>query len=233
MSKFLAVAAAAVVPAVSLVALTPGVANAAAEYRADARLSGDRGCIESSGTTTQKVVLDNTKSNRKVQFKVSKTLTKAGDQQGGGTDFYMVGAGGKKIITLRIPEQMTMGLHVASPDMGRDWSRLTQVIESRPDCRKVVFDPRATLGGTTCQGADSVVQVNLDNRLSTDESAEYAIETAGWNRSSTTTVIVEPDTLRNTYVSMENGQTTDVVVTVGDEVLMERSLPARQCGDLS
>lgn len=223
MRKMLAVTGLAVV-AFSGLAVTTTAAEAATTYAPKAALSGSRYCQESTGMTRQRVLLDNRGSNATVQYRV----VWRGDK-GSGSYYTKVAARSTKTTTISIPEGIRMGLTVTSPEKKDGWLVMSKTVEALASCTYKHFEPKASLGKVTCMGSDAIVQVVLDNRLSTDAAVEYGVTTQQPDSDGFQSVRVPAETRRNTYVSVPSGQPVGITVAVGDNEMLTETVPGTAC----
>ena len=98
------------------------------------------------------IVLDNTRSARRAQFKVVRdgdrfadpTVLRSGSP-----------AHGRKSVTASVPQRTTASVRVRVPEMGREELRLSTTVAVALASRYVAtVKPKASLGGVSCHGKD-------------------------------------------------------------------------------
>lgn len=196
--------------------LTAGPSGAATGYDARARAAGDRTCTRTPamGVTQRRFVLDNSRSTHRVQFKV----VREGDRYADAVTYVWVGAHRRKSVTVSVPQRRTASLRVRVPEMGRQDLRLSTTVASLETCYVPTVDPKASLGGVSCHGSDSVAQIVLDNRSTSDRRIHYTV-TSSYGDSSAS-LMVRPASATNYYLPVPAGRSTHVgVAAAGDRVL--------------
>ena len=202
-----------------------GAGSAATGYEARASLSGHRTCTEraTEGVTRRTLVLDNSRSRKRAQFKV----VRDGDRFADPVVYTWVPAGKRKTVTVSVRQRSTVSVRVRVPEMGRQELRLSATVAALASCYVPVVDPRASLGGVACHGADSVAQVVLDNRSTTDDDVVYRV--ASSYGASTAAFTVAPASSTNDYLPVPPGRSTHVRVTAAGETLLELDVAAVSC----
>jgi len=204
---------------------TADTTTAATGYDARARLAGEPTCTKtgSQGITRRTVVLDNTRSAHRVQYKV----VRDGDRFADPTVYLWVAAHRKKSLTVSVPQRTTVSVRVRVPEMGRQELRLSATVAARHSCYVPRFDPRASLGGVSCHGADSVAQILLDNRSTTDDTVAY--EVASSYGDSSASFSVKPASSTSDYVPVPAGGSTHVNVRAAGKRLLSVDVAALSC----
>lgn len=211
--------------AVATLLTTAGATTAATGYDARAHLAGHRTCDKSAttGITRRPVVLNNTRSAHRVQFKV----VRAGDQVADPVDYVWVRAGRKKTVTVSVPQRTTVSVRVRVPEMGRAELRLSSTVTALTSCYVPSVDPKASLGGVSCHGADAVARVMLDNRATSDDKVDYTV-TSSYGASSAS-FTVKPASSINDYLPVPAGRSTHVAVSAAGRSLLSVDVAAVSC----
>ena len=218
--------ATAVLGVVAALLTAAGPTTAATGYDARARLSGHRTCTTTAtaGITRRTVVLDNTRSAHRVQFKV----VRDGDRYAEHKVYVWVPAHRTRSAVVSVPQRSTVSLRVRVPEMGRRDLRLSATVAALPSCYVATVDPRAVFGGVSCHGGDSIAQIVLDNRGTSDESIDYTIASSYGD--STASFTVRPTTSDNYYVPVPDGSTTHVDVAAAGRRVLSTDIAAASCG---
>ena len=217
--------ATAVLDVVATLLTTAGATTAAAGYDARASLSGHRTCTktDSIGITRRTVVLDNTRSARRVQFKV----VRDGDRFAKPTVYVWVRAHEKKSVTVSVPQRTTVSVRVRVPEMGREELRLSTTVAALASCYVETVEPKASLGGVSCNGGDSVAQIVLDNRATSDDKVAYKVASSYGDSSASFTV--RPASSVNHYVPVPAEWSTHVDVCAAGRKLLSLDVAAVNC----
>jgi hypothetical protein len=217
--------ATAVLGVVATTLTTTGAATATARYDAHARLAGDATCTKtaSEGITTRTVVLDNTRSARRVQYKV----VRAGDRVAEHTVRLWVAAHRKRSVVVSVPQRTSVSVRVRVPEMGRHNLLLSAIVPARESCYVPIVDPKAALGGVSCNGRDSVARIVLDNRSTTDETVVYDVSSSYGDSSASFSV--DPATSTNDYLVVPAGSSTHVDVRAAGRRLLSIDVAAVSC----
>jgi hypothetical protein len=217
--------ATAVLSAVATLLTTAGATTAAVGYDARASLSGHRTCVRSdhTGITRRTLVLDNTRSARRVQFKV----VRDGDRFADPSVYVWVPAHRSKSVTVSVPQRTTVSVRVRVPEMGRRELRLSTTVAALASCYVATIQPKASLGGVSCNGADSVAQIVLDNRSTSDDTITYAVESSYGASSASFTV--RPASSTNDYLPVPAGGSTHIDVTAVGNRLLSIDVAAVSC----
>jgi hypothetical protein len=217
--------ATAVLGAVATLLTTAGASTAAARYDARAHLSGQRTCVKIDGTgvTRRPIVLDNRRSEHRVQFKV----VRSGDQVARHTVYVWVPAHRRKSLIVSVPQRDTASVRVRVPEMGRRELRLSTTVAALQSCYVPTVDPRASLGGVSCHGTDAVAQIVLDNRSTSDDAIAYTVRSS-YGRSSAS-FTVRPASSTNDYLPVPAGGSTHVRVTAAGQRLLWTDVAAVNC----
>lgn len=138
---------------------TTGAGSAATGYDARAHLAGDRSCAktERAGVTRRTLVLDNRRSDHRVQYKV----VRHGDRRADPVVHVWVPAHQRRSLTVSVPQRSTVSVRVRVPEMGRDDLRLSATVAALARCYVPTVRPRASFGGVACHGGDSVARIVL------------------------------------------------------------------------
>lgn len=217
--------ATAVLGVVATLLTTAGPTTAATGYDARASLSGPRTCTKTSaaGITRRTVVLDNTRSAHRVQFKV----VRDGDRFAEHRVYVWVPARQKRSVVVSVPQRSTVSVRVRVPEMGRRDLRLSATVAALESCYVATVDPRATFGGVSCHGGDSVAQIVLDNRATSDEKIDYTVASSYGD--STASFTVRPASSDNYYLPVPDGRTTHVDVTAAGRRVLSTDIAAASC----
>lgn len=217
--------ATAVLGVVATMLTTAGATTAATGYDARASLSGHRTCTKtaSTGITRRTVVLDNTRSARRVQFKV----VRDGDRFADPTVYVWVPAHRRKSVIVSVPQRTTASVRVRVPEMGREELRLSTTVAALASCYVATVKPKASLGGVSCNGADSVAQIVLDNRSTSDDEVTYAV--ASSYGASSASFTVRPASSVNDYLPVPAGRSTHIDVTAAGRKLLSIDVAAANC----
>jgi len=204
---------------------TADATNAATGYDARARLSGDRACTKTrtEGVTRRTLVLDNTRSAHRVQYKV----VRDGDRYADPSIYVWVGAHRTRSLAVSVPQRSTVSVRVRVPEMGRQELRLSATVGARSSCYVPRVEPRASLGGVSCQGGDSVAQIVLDNRSTTDDTVRYQVDSSYGGSSASFSV--RPASSTNDYVPVPAGGSTHVDVTAAGKRVLSVDVAAASC----
>ena len=204
---------------------TAGATTASTGYDARANLSGHRTCTksDSTGITRRTITLDNTRSARRAQFKV----VRDGDRFAKPTVYVWVPAHARKSVTVSVPQRTTASVRVRVPEMGREELRLSTTVAALASCYVATVKPKASLGGVSCHGKDSVAQIVLDNRSTSDDKVTYEVESSYGNSSASFTV--EPASSTNQYLPVPAGRSTHVDVTATGRKLLSIDVAAVNC----
>ena len=202
-----------------------GPSGAAARFDARADLAGHRTCTRTAteGVTRRTLVLDNSRSRRRVQFRV----VRDGDRYADPAVYLWVRAGRKKAVTVSVPQRRTVSVRVRVPEMGREHLRLSATVRALASCYVPTVDPRASLGGVSCSGRDSIARVVLDNRATSDDRISYTV-TSSYGRS-TASFTVPPASSTNDYLPVPAGRSTHVRVTAAGEEVLSTDVAAVSC----
>ncbi|KQW49003.1 hypothetical protein ASC77_09850 [Nocardioides sp. Root1257] len=194
-------------------------------YDARAALSRHDTCVKdaSTGITRRALVLDNRRSSRRVQFKV----VRAGDRVAGPVVYQWVGAHRKRTVVVSVAQRTTASVRVRVPEMGRKRLVLSALVPARPSCYVATVHPVAALGGVSCQGPDSVAQVVLDNRGTTDSTIGYTIASSYGDSSAS--VAVRPASTVNYYLPVPAGGSTHVEVSARGSRVLSTDVAAVSC----
>lgn len=210
--------------------LTAGGAATAATghisgHDARAQLIGHRTCTAgaTAGITRRTLVLDNSRSGRRTHFKV----VRVGDRFADRVVRIWVPAHGKKSVTVSAAQRTTVPVRIRVPQMGRGALRLATSVPALASCYVATVDPKASLGGVTCRGADSVARVVLDNRSTSDDSVVYRVESSYGDSSASFTV--RPGASTNDYLPVPAGRSTHVDVTAEGRSLLSVDVVAISC----
>jgi hypothetical protein len=217
--------ATAVLGVVATMLTTAGATTAAAGYDARASLSGHRTCTKSAGAgiTRRTIVLDNTRSARRVQFKV----VRDGDRFADPTVYVWVPAHRRKSVIVSVPQRTTASVRVRVPEMGRRELRLSTTVAALASCYVATLKPQASLGGVSCNGADSVAQIVLDNRATSDDEVAYTV--ASSYGASSASFTVRPESSTNDYLPVPAGRSTHVDVTAAGRRLLSIDVASVNC----
>lgn len=217
--------ATAVLGAVAALLTAAGSTTAATGYDARADLVGDRTCAKSAraGVTERALVLDNTRSDHRVQYKV----VRHGDRFADPVTHVWVGAHRKKALTVSVPQRTTVSVRVRVPEMGRDDLRLSATVAALARCYVPTVRPKASLGGVSCHGGDSVAQIVLDNRSTSDDRIAYTVASSYGD--TTASLTVEPATATNYYLTVPDGRSTEVRVTAAGRRMLTTEVAAVSC----
>lgn len=214
----------------SLAALlsTAGVtstATAATGYDARAHLAGDRTCAktERAGVTRRQLVLDNRRSDHRVQYKV----VRHGDRHADPVVHVWVPAHQKRSLAVSVPQRSTVSVRVRVPEMGRHDLRLSATVTALARCYVPTVRPKASLGGVACHGGDSVAQIVLDNRATSDDRIDYTVASSYGD--ATASFTVDAATATNYYLTVPDGRTTDVRVTAAGKRVLATEIAAVSC----
>ncbi|MGB0101474.1 MAG: hypothetical protein WBP61_14445 [Nocardioides sp.] len=217
--------ATAVIGTVATLLTSAGPVTAATRYDARAELTGHRTCVKSAGEaiTRRTLVLDNTRSERRVQYKV----VRDGDRFADPVVYRWVPAHRKKKLTVSVPQRTTASVRVRVPEMGRNHLRLSRTVAALASCKITTFEPKASLGGVRCTGADSVAQIVLDNRSTTDDAVSYRV-TSSYGASSAS-FTVRPASATNHYLPVPAGRSTQIEVRAAGRDLLSIDVGAVSC----
>ncbi|WP_243056564.1 hypothetical protein [Nocardioides sp. SR21] len=204
---------------------TAGAATAATGYDARASLSGQRTCTKTatSGITRRTVVLDNTRSAHRVQFKV----VRDGDRFAEHKVYVWVPARETRSVVVSVPQRTTASVRVRVPEMGRRDLRLSATVSALRSCYVATVDPKAAFGGVSCHGGDSVAQIVLDNRRTSDEKVDYTVASSYGD--STASFTVRPASSDNYYLPVPDGRSTHVDVTAAGRRVLSTDIAAVDC----
>lgn len=205
---------------------TAGATTAATGYDARAGLSGHRTCTKSAttGVTRRTLVLDNTRSAHRVQYKV----VRDGDRVADPVVYVWVPAHRTRSLTVSVPQRTTVSVRVRVPEMGRQELRLSATVAALASCYVPTVRPKASLGGVSCHGADSIAQIVLDNRATTDEVVTYAVESS--YGASSASFSVRPASSAHHYLPVPAGGSTHVEVTAAGKPVLSTDVAAVNCG---
>ncbi|MBZ5737727.1 hypothetical protein [Nocardioides mangrovi] len=214
-----------VLGAVATLLTTAGASTAATGYDARAHMSGHRTCTKDArvGVTQRRIVLDNSRSAHRAQFKVVRN----GDHDADPVVYVWVPAAAKKRVTVSVPQRTTVSVRVRVPEMGREDLRLSATVRALDSCYVARVAPKASLGGVSCQGSDSVAQIVLDNRDTTDEKVAYAVASSYGD--STASFTVRPASSSNYYLTVPTGRSTHVDVRAAGKRLLATDIAAVSC----
>lgn len=190
--------------------------GATAGYDARAHLPGHRTCEKTDdvGLTRRALVLDNRHSAHPVQFKV----VREGDPRARPVRYVWVRAHHQRSLTVTVAQRSTVSVRVRVPEMGRHNLRLSATVRALKRCYVETVAPRAALGGVFCHGADSVAQVVLDNRGTSDRRIRYQVASTYGHASAS--YKVRPESALRHYVPVPAGGSTHVTVeAAGERVL--------------
>lgn len=217
--------ATAVLGVVTTMLTTTGPPAAAARYDARAGLSGERTCSmgPKAGVTRRTLVLDNRRSAERVQYRV----VRRGDRFAEPAVYVWVPAHRRKTLTVSVPQRTTVSVRVRVPEMGFRDLRLSATVAALASCYRERVDPRASLGGVSCHDGDSVAQIVLDNRATTDDEVEYAVASSYGDASAVLTV--EPATSTRYYLTVPAGRSTQVDVTASGRRVLSTEIAAVAC----
>jgi hypothetical protein len=218
-------AATAVLGTVATLLTTAGSTTAATGYDARASLSGRTTCSKTAhmGTTRRSIVLDNTRSARRAQFKV----VRDGDRVADPVVYVWVGAHRKRSMAVAVPQRSTVSVRVRVPEMGRQELRLSATVPALESCYVAKVDPRASLGGVSCHGDDSVAQIVLDNRATSDKAVTYTVASSYGDSSASFTV--RPASSIDDYLPVPAGGSTHVDVTADGRTVLSVDVAAVSC----
>ena len=204
---------------------TAGPTTAATGYDARASLSGHRTCTKTAttGITRRTVLLDNTRSEHRVQFKVVRN----GDRFAEHMVYVWVPAHQKRTVVVSVSQRSTVSVRVRVPEMGRNDLRLSATVVALEGCYVATVDPKAAFGGVSCHGDDSIAQIVLDNRATSDEKVDYRIASSYGD--STASLTVRPASADNYYLPVPAGGTTHVEVTASGRRLLATDIAAVSC----
>lgn len=204
---------------------TSASTSASTGFDARARLSGKATCSRTThlGTTRRTIVLDNTRSARRVQFK----LVRDGDRIADPVVYVWVPAHRKRQMTVSVPQRSTVSVRVRVPEMGRQELRLSATVPALASCYVATVDPRASLGGVSCHGGDSVAQIVLDNRATSDKAVDYTVSSSYGDSSASFTV--RPASSVNDYLPVPAGRSTHVDVTADGREVLSLDVAAASC----
>lgn len=217
--------ATAVLGTVATLLTSAGPTTAATRYDARAELTGHRTCAQSAteAVTRRTLVLDNTRSSRRVQYKV----VRDGDRFADAVVYTWVPAHRKKTVTVSVPQRTTVSVRVRVPEMGRNHLRLSRTVAALASCKVTTFEPKASLGGVMCHGADSVARIVLDNRSTSDDAVAYRV-TSSYGASSAS-FTVRPASSTNHYLPVPAGGSTQIDVRAAGRDLMAIDVGAVNC----
>lgn len=204
---------------------TTGAGSAATGYDARAHLTGDRSCAktERAGVTRRTLVLDNRRSDHRVQYKV----VRHGDRRADPVVHVWVPAHQRRSLTVSVPQRSTVSVRVRVPEMGRDDLRLSATVAALARCYVPTVRPRASFGGVACHGGDSVARIVLDNRATSDDEIDYTVASSYGDASASLTV--EPATATNYYLTVPDGRSTEVRVTAEGRRVLTTEVAAVSC----
>jgi hypothetical protein len=111
--------------------------------------------------------------------------------------------------------------------MGRQELRLSTTVAALESCYVATVEPKASLGGVSCNGADSVAQIVLDNRSTSDDKVEYTVESSYGSSSASYTV--RPASSTNDYLPVPARSSTHVDVTAAGRKLLSIDVAAVNC----
>lgn len=200
--------------------ISAGSASAAASYDARAGLIHSRSCDAKTGITKQTLVLDNSRSNRRVQYRI----LRSGDAYHDYKVYNWVAALKKERVTVNVPEGKTVKVVVRVSEQGNKIVRSTSV-KALAGCYKPVIAPTASLGEVGCAAENTLVTVTLDNTKTTDANIRYGVKIGALSG----TVTVGPKKLQSITASGFNGEAVPVTVTYGTKVLLNQAVPAEDC----
>lgn len=203
----------------------PTAASPAPTYDARAALSRHDSCVKdaSTGITRRALVLDNRRSSHRAQFKV----VRAGDRVAAPVVYQWVGAHRKRTVVVSVAQRTTASVRVRVPEMGRKRLVLSALVPARPSCYVATVHPVAALGGVSCQGQDSVAQVVLDNRGTTDATIGYTVASSYGDSSAS--VAVRPASAVNYYLPVPAGGSTHVEVSAHGSTVLSTDVAAVSC----
>lgn len=223
MRKFLTVSA--VLAALTALLSFTGSANAVPPgYDARAHLGKHRTCHKYADMgVTKRLLLLHNKGTKKVQYHVFRD----GDYSAAPVRYVWVKPGQTRKLAVRVPQRKTVAVLVRVPEMGHKQIRLSKTVEAKDSCYVPTLDPRASLGGVSCVGGDSVAQILLDNRGTSNATVDYAV-TSSFGHSSAT-FSVSPASSVNDYLPVPAGKSTHVKVTVKGKSLLSLDVAATNC----
>lgn len=204
---------------------TAGPTTAATGYDARASLSGQRTCTTTAGAgiTRRTVVLDNTRSAHRVQFKV----VRDGDRFADHRVYVWVPARQKRSVVVSVAQRSMVSVRVRVPEMGRRDLRLSATVSALRSCYVATVEPRAAFGGVSCHSGDSVAQIVLDNRRTSDEEVDYTVASSYGD--STASFTVRPASSDNYYLPVPDGRSTHVEVTAAGRRVLSTDIAAVDC----
>lgn len=217
--------AATVLGAVATLLSTTAGAEAATRYDARARLSDQPTCVkrDATGITQRTVVLDNMRSAHRVQYRV----VRAGDRFADHVVYLWVKAHARRSVVVSVPQRSQVSVRVRVPEMGAKSLRLSAILEARASCYVETVDPKATLGGVSCSGSDSVARIVLDNRATSDDKVDYTVTSSYGD--STASLTVKPASATNYYLTVPAGSSTHVMVTAAGHRVLSTDVTAVSC----
>ena len=138
-----------------------------------------------------------------------------------------VPAHAKKKVTVSVPQRTTASVRVRVPEMGREELRLSTTVGALASCYVATVKPKASLGGVSCHGKDSVAQIVLDNRSTSDDKIAYTVQSSYGASSASFTV--GPASSTNYYVPVPAERSTHVSVTAADRRVLSIDVAAASC----
>jgi hypothetical protein len=111
--------------------------------------------------------------------------------------------------------------------MGREELRLSATVAALASCYVPTVDPRASFGGVSCSGRDSVARIVLDNRATSDDEVAYTV--ASSYGGSTASFTVGPASAVNDYLPVPAGGSTHVRVTAAGRTVLSTDVAAVSC----
>jgi hypothetical protein len=158
-----------------------------------------------------------------VQFKV----VREGDRFADPVVYVWVPAHRARSVTVSVPQRSTASVRVRVPEMGPRQLRLSRTVSALASCYVTTVDPRASLGGVSCHGTDSVAQIVLDNRSTSDEAIAYTVASSYGGSSASFTV--RPGSVTHDYLPVPAGGSTHVDVTARGGSVLSIDVAAVSC----
>lgn len=227
MRKIIA-ATAALASAAGMGLVATPAANAASlpVYNAQAHWSGTRTCADqANGITTRKLVLDNSGSNRRVQYKV----VREGDPIHGHTQYIFVRRHQTRTVTVGADHGSVTSVRIRVPAMGRRNLIFSRRLFALRGCWTPVHDPRATVT-SSCIGSGTLLTLDLDNEGNYREDYSWKVTNTAGGSSNGQQAVRRGD--QGTAVAwLPAGATANVVVQAAStgKVFENASLHARAC----
>lgn len=217
--------ATAVLGVVAALLTTAAPTTATTGFDARASLSGQRTCAKTAttGVTRRTVVLDNSRSAHRVQFKV----VRVGDHLAQHKVYVWVPAHRTRSVVVSVPQRTTASVRVRVPEMGGRALRLSATVPALRSCYVATVAPKAAFGGVSCHHGDSVAQIVLDNRATSDEKVDYTVASSYGD--STATFTVRPASVANYYLPVPAGRSTRVSVTAAGQRVLSTEIAAAGC----